>query len=70
MVLRTVSEMNRRGEGLGSFGAVLGATRDAPSFDLATLAGPYLVPGVGARKVQPRNTWRDSLNAAPRAPCL
>jgi orotidine-5'-phosphate decarboxylase len=28
---------------------VLGATRDAPSFDLATLAGPYLVPGVGAQ---------------------
>jgi orotidine-5'-phosphate decarboxylase len=49
MVLRTVAEMNRRGEGLGSVGAVLGATRDAPSFDLATLDGPYLVPGVGAQ---------------------
>jgi orotidine-5'-phosphate decarboxylase len=49
MVLREVSNLNHRDEGLGSFGVVLGATRDAPEFDLDTLAGPYLVPGVGAQ---------------------
>jgi orotidine-5'-phosphate decarboxylase len=49
LVLRTVAQLNQRGDGLGSFGVVLGATRDAPEFDLATLGGPYLVPGVGAQ---------------------
>jgi orotidine-5'-phosphate decarboxylase len=49
MVLREVANLNHRDEGLGSFGVVLGATRDAPDFDLDTLAGPFLVPGVGAQ---------------------
>jgi len=49
MVLRRVAELNRDVAGLGSVGAVLGATRAAPRFDLATLGGPYLVPGVGAQ---------------------
>jgi orotidine-5'-phosphate decarboxylase len=49
MVLRRVAEFNHRDEGLGSLGVVLGATRDAPNFDLTSLAGPYLVPGVGAQ---------------------
>lgn len=49
MVLRQVASLNHRDVGLGSFGVVLGATRDAPEFDLDTLAGPYLVPGVGAQ---------------------
>ena len=49
MVLRTVAELNQRDEGLGSFGVVLGATRDKPAFDLASLRGPYLVPGLGAQ---------------------
>jgi orotidine-5'-phosphate decarboxylase len=49
MVIREVASLNHRDEGLGSFGVVLGATRDAPEFDLDTLAGPYLVPGVGAQ---------------------
>jgi orotidine-5'-phosphate decarboxylase len=49
MVLREVANLNHRDEGFGSFGVVLGATRDAPEFDLDTLAGPYLVPGVGAQ---------------------
>jgi orotidine-5'-phosphate decarboxylase len=49
MVLREVANLNHRDEGLGSFGVVLGATRDAPEFDLDTLAGPFLVPGVGAQ---------------------
>jgi orotidine-5'-phosphate decarboxylase len=49
MVLREVASLNHRDEGLGSFGVVLGATRDAPEFDLDALAGPFLVPGVGAQ---------------------
>ncbi|MGH3733236.1 MAG: orotidine-5'-phosphate decarboxylase [Acidimicrobiales bacterium] len=49
MVLREVAILNRPEEGLGSLGVVLGATRDAPEFDLDTLGGPYLVPGVGAQ---------------------
>jgi orotidine-5'-phosphate decarboxylase len=34
---------------LGPFGAVVGATRSAHTLDLASLRGPYLVPGVGAQ---------------------
>jgi orotidine-5'-phosphate decarboxylase len=49
MVLREVSAINHSDEGFGSVGVVLGATRDAPEFDLNTLGGPYLVPGVGAQ---------------------
>ncbi|MGC2484657.1 MAG: orotidine-5'-phosphate decarboxylase [Acidimicrobiales bacterium] len=49
MVLREVSEINHSDEGFGSVGVVLGATRDAPLFDLNTLGGPYLVPGIGAQ---------------------
>jgi orotidine-5'-phosphate decarboxylase len=49
MVMRTIAEVNHRDDGLGSFGVVLGATRDAPLFDLSTLGGPYLVPGIGAQ---------------------
>jgi orotidine-5'-phosphate decarboxylase len=49
LVLRTVAGLNQREDGLGSFGVVIGATRDAPEFDLARLGGPYLVPGVGAQ---------------------
>jgi orotidine-5'-phosphate decarboxylase len=49
MVLRRVAELNHHDEGLGSLGVVIGATREAPDFDLATLSGPYLVPGVGAQ---------------------
>jgi orotidine-5'-phosphate decarboxylase len=49
MILRQVAERNHRETGLGSLGVVLGATRDAPNFDLSSLGGPYLVPGVGAQ---------------------
>jgi orotidine-5'-phosphate decarboxylase len=47
--METVAQLNHREEGLGSLGVVLGATRSAPRFDLTTLGGPYLVPGVGAQ---------------------
>jgi len=49
MVLRSVASINARDDGVGTVGVVLGATRDAPAFDLAALGGPYLVPGVGAQ---------------------
>jgi len=49
MVLRMVSEFNRRDDGQGSVGAVFGATRDRGEFNLASLGGPFLVPGVGAQ---------------------
>jgi orotidine-5'-phosphate decarboxylase len=49
LVLRSIAEINRRDDGLGSLGVVLGATRDRPEFDLASLGGPYLVPGVGSQ---------------------
>jgi len=48
-VLRMVSEFNRRDDGQGSVGAVFGATRDRGEFNLASLGGPFLVPGVGAQ---------------------
>ncbi len=57
-VLRTVAEMNQRDEGLGGIGVVLGATRDRPRFDLTRLAGPYLVPGVGAQGATPEHVGR------------
>src|ERR1700722_10368101 len=49
LVLQQVADLNHREGRLGSIGVVIGATRDAPRFDLASLSGPYLVPGVGAQ---------------------
>ncbi len=49
MVLSEIAGINRRDDGLGSVGAVFGATRDRPEFNLASLGGPYLVPGIGAQ---------------------
>jgi orotidine-5'-phosphate decarboxylase len=49
LILRELRERNQREAGLGALGAVVGATRNRPDFDLATLQGPYLVPGVGAQ---------------------
>jgi orotidine-5'-phosphate decarboxylase len=57
-VLRSVAVINQRDEGLGSVGAVLGATRNAPQFDLASLKGPYLVPGLGAQGAGPKDVAR------------
>jgi len=50
-------------------GVVIGATRDAPEFDLAHLGGPFLVPGVGAQG-EVRRTLRDCSLAVLRTPCL
>ena len=49
LVLQQVADLNHREGRLGSIGVVIGATRDAPRFDLSSLSGPYLVPGVGAQ---------------------
>jgi orotidine-5'-phosphate decarboxylase len=48
-LLRSISELNVDADQLGNFGAVVGATRDRPAFDLPALHGVYLVPGVGAQ---------------------
>ena len=58
LVLRMVAEINQRSDGRGSVGAVLGATRDRPEFDLASLGGPFLVPGVGAQGASAENVAR------------
>ena len=58
VVLRSIAERNHRVDGLGSFGAVIGATRDLPEFDLAKLGGPFLVPGVGAQGGSAENVAR------------
>lgn len=58
LILRSIAELNQRDEGLGSLGVVLGATRDRPRFDLASLEGPYLVPGVGAQGATPEHVGR------------
>jgi len=58
-VLRRIAELNRASTaGLGSLGAVIGATRNAPRFDLSQLAGPLLVPGVGAQGATPDDVAR------------
>lgn len=58
LILRTVAEINQRDDGLGSVGVVLGATRDRPEFNLGSLGGPYLVPGVGAQGASADNVAR------------
>jgi len=58
LILRQIAAINRRDDGGGSLGAVLGATRDRPEFDVTALGGPYLVPGVGAQGATPENVAR------------
>ncbi len=48
-VLRALTSVNDRFPGEGVGGAVVGATRSRPDFDLGLLGGPLLVPGVGAQ---------------------
>ena len=58
MVLRCVAEINRRDDGLGSLGVVLGATRERPDFSLSSLGGPFLVPGVGSQGASAQHVGR------------
>ncbi len=48
-ILAAIAELNAASDGFGAIGAVIGATRDRPAFDLTRLQGPILVPGVGAQ---------------------
>ena len=49
-VLDALREANAGGEPMGSFGAVVGATIDAPADDVdLDVNGPLLVPGIGAQ---------------------
>lgn len=48
-ILGDVARRNASFAEPGPYGVVLGATRERPEFDLATLGGPVLVPGVGAQ---------------------
>jgi orotidine-5'-phosphate decarboxylase len=57
-LLREIAEMNGAPTPLGAVGAVLGATRGRPDFDLASLGGCYLVPGVGAQGAGPSDVTR------------
>ena len=41
--------VERSGESLGPYGAVIGATREAGTLTLSTLGGCFLVPGFGAQ---------------------
>ena len=52
-LLRSIADLNVNEQGLGSIGAVIGATRSPPEFDVAQLHGPFLVPGVGAQGATP-----------------
>jgi orotidine-5'-phosphate decarboxylase len=55
LALQNARETATTGRVLGSLGAVVGATRTAGSLPLAGLAGPYLVPGVGAQGATARD---------------
>jgi orotidine-5'-phosphate decarboxylase len=64
-VLESLRERNHEHAGRGSFGAVVGATRNAPDFELSSLNGPYLVPGVGAQGADARDVARLFERCAP-----
>jgi orotidine-5'-phosphate decarboxylase len=57
-LLAEVAEINGAAPAPGVVGAVLGATRQRPEFDLAALGGPVLVPGVGAQGASPADVGR------------
>ena len=69
VVLRLIAERNRRVDGLGSIGAVSGPPATRPEFDLATLGGPYLVPGVGAQGADVPSTSRGCSPVVLRTRC-
>lgn len=48
-VIDEISQLNAGAEGLGSIGAVVGATIGDTGHDLSRLGGPILVPGLGAQ---------------------
>lgn len=48
-VLDEISQLNAGAEGMGSVGAVIGATVGPTGYDLRRVAGPLLAPGLGAQ---------------------
>ena len=71
-MLQDLSVLNRRqleghGGAMGSFGAVVGATRSAGSLPLESLVGPFLVPGVGAQGATPQDVGRLFEGCAPHS---
>ncbi len=68
-VLGAIAALNAGAESLGAIGAVIGATRDRPDFDLTRLQGPILVPGVGAQGATPERVRR-LFGGVPRASVL
>ncbi|MDR1824200.1 MAG: orotidine-5'-phosphate decarboxylase [Bifidobacteriaceae bacterium] len=56
-ILRQLGQLNAGATGLGSFGAVVGATIQPPegadAAALATMGGPFLAPGIGAQGAGP-----------------
>lgn len=58
LATRNLEETTTLGRTVGSLGAVVGATRRAGQLDLTSLAGPFLVPGVGAQGATPRDVGR------------
>jgi orotidine-5'-phosphate decarboxylase len=52
-VLDEISQLNAGASGLGSIGAVVGATIGGNDHDLSKLGGPILVPGMGAQGGRP-----------------
>jgi orotidine-5'-phosphate decarboxylase len=57
-VMSSVRDLNAQADSLGSFGIVLGATRERPRFDVTTLRGPILVPGIGSQGATPDSLAR------------
>ncbi len=64
-ILAAAARRNAAAEPLGSIGAVIGATVADVPFDLATLNGPLLAPGLGAQGATP-DDLRTVFGAAAR----
>jgi orotidine-5'-phosphate decarboxylase len=64
-ILAAAAQRNAGAEPLGSIGAVIGATVSDIPFDLATLNGPVLAPGLGAQGGTP-DDLRALFGGAPR----
>ncbi len=65
-IIDEISQLNVGEPGLGSIGAVVGATIGETDHDLSGLGGPILVPGLGAQGGRPddlRSVFAGSLSA-------
>lgn len=65
-IIDEISQLNVGERGLGSIGAVVGATIGETGHDLSGLGGPILVPGLGAQGGTPddlRSIFGESLSA-------